>query len=236
MNFKKIVKMFKDDNVCVTGLRGTGKDMLMSNVIARRNEAYISNVDYGGKHAPLDFNALDMGGNSYKDFINGTLKKYEFPYSMESDIYLSDAGVYFPSQYCNELNRDYKHLPAFMALSRQLAHSNFHTNCQNLNRCWDKLREMSGTYIRCRKCIYIPKIDWVIQLITIYDKYQSCVDRVQPCRITSPLFNRDSKTNVDIYRDNFFNTHGTVKNRILIYKNKSSYDTYYFEKLLKEGI
>ena len=36
MRFKKIIKLFEDQNVCVCGLRGTGKDLLMSNVVIRR--------------------------------------------------------------------------------------------------------------------------------------------------------------------------------------------------------
>ena len=45
-NFTSVKKMFSQGNVCVTGLRGTGKDMLMSNVISSRKLPYISNMDY----------------------------------------------------------------------------------------------------------------------------------------------------------------------------------------------
>lgn len=236
MLFKRIVKMFKDGNVCVTGLRGTGKDLLMSNVVVRRKEPYVSNIDYGGAYAPLDFDKINIGENTYKEFLSGDLNFYQFPYSRGSDIYISDVGVYLPSQYCNELNRDYKYLPGYLALCRQTSHNNVHINTQNLNRAWDKVREQSDIYIRCRKCLYIPFINIVIQFITVYDKYESCVARVQPCRVSMPLFaSSQSKAQIDTYKDNFFNTHGSVKNHILIYRNKSKYDTYYFEKLLKGG-
>ena len=235
MNFKKIVRLFEDGNVCVTGLRGTGKDLLTANVVVRRNKPYVSNMDYGGYYAPLDIQKINLGENTYREFISGKLKHYEFPYARGSDIYISDVGIYFPSQYCNELNKEFKYLPGYMALSRQVSHNNFHINVQNLNRAWDKIREQSDIYIRCRRCIYIPIVNWVLQFITIYDKYDSCVNRVAPCRVSSPLFNKQGKAQVDTYRDNFYNTHGSVKNRILFYRNKSSYDTYYFEKLLKEG-
>ena len=42
MLFSKVVKMFKKGSVCVSGLRGTGKDVIMGNVIARRKKPYIS--------------------------------------------------------------------------------------------------------------------------------------------------------------------------------------------------
>lgn len=239
MRFKKVVKMFEKGNVCVTGLRGTGKDMLMSNVVVRRSDEYVSNIDYGGKKShynELDFKKLDLGGNNYKNLLEGNVKYYKYPYPVGSDIYISDVGVYFPSQYCNELNRDYKHLPMYMALSRQLSHNNVHINVQNLNRAWDKIREQSDIYIRCRRCkVFFGKI--VIQQITTYDKYQSCVDRVEPCKIRVPtLAKREVKENAKMYLDKYRNSYGKIKNHLLIYWNKSTYDTYYFEKLFVGGV
>ena len=239
MRFKKVVKLFDSGNVCVTGLRGTGKDMLSGNVVARRKKDYVSNLDYNCKKSTyhkLDFNKLDLGGTTYKDMINGTQKYYVYPYPIGSDIYISDVGVYFPSQYCNDLNRDYKNLPMYMALSRQLSHNNVHINVQNLNRAWDKIREQSDTYIRCRRCkVFFGKI--VFQQITIYDKYQSCLDRVEPCRIRVPaMASKEVKQNAKMYVDKFRNSYGTIKNHILLYWNKSNYDTYYFEKLFASGV
>ena len=233
MFFSSIIRLFKKGNVCVTGLRGKGKDLLMGNVIARRNEEYVSNLDYGGSFNELDVSKLLVSGNTYNNLLDGRIRYYEYPYPSGSDVYVSDAGIYFPSQYCNELNKKYGSFATYMALSRQLSHNNVHVNAQNLNRVWDKIREQSDTYITCRRCWYICGL--VIQWITIYDKMQSCIDRVKPCRITVPLFNKEAKMSAKIYRDNFFNQHGTVENRILIYFNKSSHNTYYFEDLFKEG-
>ena len=42
MLFSSVIRLFKRGNVCVTGLRGTGKDLLMSNVVVRRKKPYIS--------------------------------------------------------------------------------------------------------------------------------------------------------------------------------------------------
>lgn len=235
MLFRSIIKMFESGNVCVTGLVGTGKDLIIANVIERRKKAYISNIDYGGSYAPLDFKKLDLGQNSYENFIDGDLNHYEFPYSRGSDIYLSDAGVYFPAQYCNELNKKYPYLASFMALIRHTGHCRFHINVQNLNRLYDKIREQSDLYIRCRRCIYIPFINLVIQQITLYDKYDSCVNRIKPCRVPMFSLNPQARAQLDTYRDNFYNTHGTVKNRILVYFNRSKYDTHFFGKLLKEA-
>lgn len=228
---KKVIKYFENGNVCVFGLRGKGKDLLMSNVIARRNKDYVSNIDYGGKFHLLDFEKIDCGKNDYKNFVKGKINKYVFPYPMGSDIYISDCGIYLPSQYCNELNRDYKYLCTYQALSRQVSHNNVHFNAQNLNRVWDKIREQSEVYLRCEKCFYLWGL--VIQKITYYDKYESACNRVKPCRIKVPLFaKKDIKQNALMYVDNFYNQHGEVKSFWVIYFNKSNYDTYYFEKLL----
>ena len=80
MNFKHIVRLFEDGNVCVTGLRGSGKDLLTANVVVRRNKPYVSNMDYGGFYSPLDFNKINLGENTYRNFINGNLNHYEYPY------------------------------------------------------------------------------------------------------------------------------------------------------------
>ena len=237
MLFSSIINLFKQGNVCVSGMRGTGKDILFGNVIARRKMPYVSNVDYtnGKNFNLLDFNNLDMGRNTYKNFINNDFNFYEYPYPTGSDIYLSDAGVYLPAQYCNELNKEYKYLPAYFALSRQVSHNNFHVNVQSLNRVYDKIREQSDIYIKCNSCVVLFGF-LVIQDITIYDKYESCLNRVKPCKISVPLLaDKNVKMSAEQYLDNFYNTHGSVKRRLLIYINKSKHDTYLFEKLLKGG-
>lgn len=237
MRIKKIVKLFKKGNVCVTGLRGTGKDVLFGNVISRRkHDAYMANLDYGGKYAPFVYSALDVK-NTYKEVVNGQIKPYICPLPRGTDVYISDAGVYFPSQYCNELNKAYPSMPVYQALCRQLSRNNFHINSQNLNRVWDKIREQSDIYIRCRWCkiICLPFLGKIVlQGITIYDKYESCVSRVKPCRVCQSLFeNKESKAQKQIYRDGFFNQHGEVKNHLLIYKHKSKHDTHAFYQIMK---
>lgn len=237
MTINKIKQMFEKANVCVFGLKGTGKDMLMANVIARRKHEYISNIDYthDSRFHLLNFDDIDCGKNKYTDFINGTVKKYVFKYPYNTDVYISDCGIYLPSQYCSELNNKYPYLPTYFALSRHVARGRIHTNAQHLGRVWDKIREQSDTYIRCRFCyVLFGKI--VIQGVTIYDKYESALNRVKPCRVSVPL-TRDTTARqfAKQYLDNFYNTHGNVHNHTLIYINKSNYDTHHFEEVLKNG-
>lgn len=233
MRFKKIVKMFENGNVCVTGLRGTGKDMLTSNVVVRRPATYVSNVDYGGDFRPFQYKDFNCGGNTYHNFINGTVKYYEFPYPDGTDLYLSDVGVYFPSQYCNELNRDYKQMPIYMALSRHLAAGNVHFNVQNLNRAWDKIREQSDQYILCRWCIVW--CGWVLQKVRIYELYDSCLRRVPPFRVSMPLLSAERRAQWKLEKERYEQSYGVVEERLLLYRNKSTYDTRVFKTIMKEG-
>lgn len=230
---RSIIRLFEDGNVAVVGLRGRGKDMLLANVIMRRKLDYCSNVNYGGRRFSFIPRLLNCGENTYREFITGNLNRYEFPYPDGTDIYVSDAGVYFPSQYCNELNRDFKFFPVFMALSRHLGDCNLHFNVQNLNRCWDKIREQCDHYILCNRCKVIFGI--VFQQVTIYEKYQSAVDRVPVFPLRRPLFNLNRIQMYDLAKANYLISHGKIQTKLLIYRNRSNYDTRIFKKILEEG-
>lgn len=231
MGLRKIIKIFENGNVSVCGLRSRGKDMLMANVVVRRGIKYVSNIDYGSDFVPFAYEYIAQE-NTYDNFIKGDIKPYEYPFPDGTDIYLSDAGVYFPSQYCNELNKKYPNLPVFMALSRHLGACNVHYNAQVLNRVWDKIREQSDQYIQCRRCIVIGKL--VIQTVRIYEKMQSALDSIPPFRVKAPLMaSREVKTSIELQKQMYYCTHGKITSMLLIYFNKSSYDTRHFKNLLK---
>lgn len=231
-----IKKYFERGSVCVTGQRGCGKDMMMANVVARREQPYVANIDYccpDSEYHELDMNELCMGGLTYRDLITGQIRKFKYAYPEGADIYITDIGVYFPSQYCNELNKMFASVPLFLALSRQIANCNVHLNVQNLNRAWDKFREQSDRYITAERCIVLFKGRFVIQRIIIYDRADSCQARIRPCRVRKGR-GKEARAQVEIYKDNFYNQHGSIEARWLIYRNRSNYDTRYFKTLLVE--
>lgn len=230
MGLKKIIRLFESGNVSVCGLRGRGKDMLMANVICRRKRRYVSNVDYGGLHEPFQPLDYDCGKNTYKQFISGKVNPYEYPWPDGTDIYISDAGVYFPSQYHGELSRDYGFFSTFMALSRHLGDCNVHYNVQNLNRCWDKIREQSDIYIMCNRCFVWH--GWVLQLVTVYEQFDAAAKRVPPFRLKRPWMNKDRQLQWELAYQNYLIAHGSIKSMILLYRNKSNYNTRVFKEML----
>lgn len=235
MTIRSIVRKFKNHSVAVFGAKGTGKDVLFGNVIRRRNLPYVSNTDYGGQYLPYDTSKIDCGKNTYKDFVEGSTKAYRFPYDDFTDLYLADIGVYFPSQYCNELNRDYKYLPVYEALSRHLGKSKLHYNTQALNRAWDKIREQCEIYIKCLSCrVLFGKI--VIQRIRVYDKYNSAVEGALPWNIKLPLLaTKEMRLNMKLAKQKYENQYGSIREGYLIYWNKSKHDTRSFKAML-EGV
>lgn len=234
MRLKKIIRMFEKGSVCVVGLRGRGKDMLTANVVVRRGKKYIGNTCYDESlYIPFNYKDIDCGGNTYKNFITGDIKYYEFPYERGTDVYLSDCGVYFPAQYCNQLNNSYGQLSVYQALCRQAAGANFHTNCQNLNRIYDKIREHSDLYIYCCRCFYWK--GWVLQQVRIYDRYQSCVDRVPPYAISRPMLNRDRIQRWEMDKQHYDILYGRIQSGWLLYRNRSTYDTNVFKEMMKNG-
>lgn len=235
IGLRYIMKIFDRGNTCTCGPIGSGKDMMIANVVVRRSKKYISNVDYGGSWIEFDPTVLDVGKNTFKNFLTGNVNKYIYPYPDGADLYISDAGVYFPSQHCSELNKLFPFFPTFFALVRQLGDARIHVNVQALPRVWDKIREQSQDfYIRCIWCKVFH--GYTVQLVRVYDKYESCADKVKPFSVNVPIFaSPQTRTNVRLARDQYECTHGMIKSKLLIYKNKSSYDTRIFKKMLEEG-
>jgi hypothetical protein len=234
MNLGKIIKLFEHGNVCVTGLRGTGKDMLTANVAVRRNIPYLSNVRYDSNALPLKHSDLSLGGNSFKNLFEDAIIPYETPYPDGTDVYISDVGVYYPSQECGYLDKNCKGLPLYMALSRHLLQGNVHLNVQNLERAWTKIREQSDTYIRCEWCKVLGNL--VIQKVTIYERPDSCQLRVPPNPYRAPLLcNKEARAMWDIKALDYKVLHGSIKPLLLVYINRSTYDTRVFKKILSGG-
>lgn len=238
---RKVINTFKNTSVLVGGARGKGKDMLMNYVVSKRNNTYISNIQYAeaekgnekskkkdGKWIEFDpLKQWGLGGNTNRDFIEDTLHKYEYQYNDGIDYYISDIGVYFPSQDFAILNARYKSATAFQALARHLGDCNVHANTQAFNRVWDKIREQFETYILCRKC-KVTFGRFIKQKITIYDNYESACMGIEPIPSGIGKKARQEKAK-------FIAEHGHIQKMTIRYILKKKYDTRRFKKILAEA-
>lgn len=230
---RKIIKLFEKGSVSVFGMRGSGKDMLFANVVIRRKKPYISNTYYGGDFIPFNPEQLNCN-NTWRNFMSGHLNHYVCPFEDGTDFYIADGGVYMPSQHQGELCKEYGHIPVYLALIRQLMDGEVHFNVQQISRMWDKLRELSETYIRCMWCkVFFDKL--VIQKVIIYELYDSACNKVPPFRLRRPLLNAERIQRWEIQKSNYEIAHGVVKPRILIYWKKSNYNTRVFKEMLENA-
>ncbi len=143
-----LVTEFRRCNVMVFGKKGSGKDVLFAHVIALRGEKHYSNIPYSDNTEVIELCEINAGDNTFEDCINGDIEKFDPRFDECCDIYISDAGIYFPNTLHEKLDKLYPSLPVFMALSRHLYNNNVHTNCQALGRPWKKIREQADSYIQ----------------------------------------------------------------------------------------
>lgn len=233
INQRKVIRIFKEGNTTVSGLRGRGKDLLFCWIINKRKENYISNVNYSDtrkkyKRFDFDIKVWELSGNTYENISEGKIKTYVYPYPDGIDYYISDAGVYFPSQYHKELDKKYKGAPLFEALSRQLGDCNVHTNTQRQGRLWDKIREQSDQYIVMRGAKFFLKKFFMVKL-SIYTNEESAEKQIK-----KPFFGigktaRQAKTAFEA-------ANGKIINICFVSKLPYNYDSRRFKKILENNL
>lgn len=223
----RIKSAFENGNVVVTGRKGYGKDILFQQVINWRKKDYHSNLDYGGAFHKFDIKQLELTPNTYHNFIKGDIVQVEKDNRFEkADIYISDGGVYLPSQADYLLHKTYPSLPITYALNRHLFNNGIHVNAQRIERIWKALREQADYFVLLRKRpLKLPF--FMVLFTTEYDRYESARQELQP--MVNTLFNKYSKAEVNLFKAN----HGFVKNGIIIVpKWKLYYDSRAFHKII----
>lgn len=225
-NAKFIVSKFQQGNVIVFGAKGKGKDLVFQKVIRLRKAKYYSNINYGYDWNHINLVELELGENTYENFINGTVEIVSKKEELEgADIYISDAGIYLPSQYHYLLDKRYKSLPIFYALSRHLYVNNVHVNTQALNRVWDKLREQADSYFKALKTVKFCGL--LFTKVRYYETYQVANENRAPMR--RRMLNKYSKALSDEYQA----YNGLVFDMWICQRVSSvKYDTRYFHKVV----
>lgn len=220
-----VLKEFSNASVIVAGKKGSGKDLLFQFVIKKRKKAF-ANMSYGNNVEVRDISTLSVAPNTYDSFIKGKIQKVDNNYPDGVDYFLSDGGIYLPSQYHGLLDKQYPSLPIFYALSRQLNNMRIHVNTQNFNRLWDKLREQADSYFKCLFAHVLFK-RLVIQRVRFYSKYESAVNNVLPF----PKHGRGDEIQAQYLT--YCAQNGIIKDMYIVYLlPKKHYDTRYFQKVI----
>lgn len=223
---KELVHAFENDNVIVFGLKGHGKDLIMNKVINSRNVPCYANIPYNKElctQKPLtDFS---VAPNTSLDILNQDIQIVKKINRENTDMYISDGGIFLPSQLSNTLCKKYPSLPIYYALSRHLTNSNIHINTQYLGRVWDKLREHAGYYVKACKTIYL--FGFLITQFNIYDRYDSAMNQLEPYKATGLITHSESRANLEDFKAK----HGNIyKGYIIQHKSKVYYKSRWAHK------
>lgn len=262
---RRIIKLFEKGNVSVCGLKGTGKDMLFANVVIRRKLPYVSNTYYGGDYHPFTADVLNCRNTwrnfltgDVKPYVypyeDGTdiyiadggvympsqhqgelVKEYSHvPSFMALSRHLGDANVHYNVQ---NLNRFWDKIREQSDLFLRCV------DCWTLQKgfktAWKRIWRKLPTSIRKRlKPNY--SFSWVrsrlvVQRVILYENYDSAVNRVPPFTLRRPLLDMNRIQLWEIQKQNYQIKHGLVKPMILIYLNKSKYNTRIFKEMLENA-
>lgn len=223
----RIKRAFIEGNVVVSGRKRYGKDILFQAVIHWRKEPYFSNYSYGGQYHHIELHELELGENTYDNFIDGNIQKCVKNELLEKrDIYISDGGIYLPSQADSKLHKTYPSLPITYALTGHLWANGIHVNTQRIERLWKALREQADYFILIRKRAL--KLPFVFVIFTTeYEKYDSAKRELAP--LGSRLFNKYSKAEMDKFKAE----NGFIKNGfVIVPKRYLKYDTRAFHEII----
>lgn len=225
-NIKEISQIFKKSNCIVYGRKGCGKDLIFNAVINERNELCYSNILYNQKLTTLrSIKDFSVEPNTFENMLEQDITIVDKNIRENTDMYISDGGIYLPSQYSQLLCKKYPSLPIFYALSRHLGNMNIHINTQYLGRVWDKLREQADGYFKAVKTTKTIFGNLITEII-YYDTYKSAMAELQPYEKAIFESNEEKASLKEFTAKN-----GVIK-RFYIKQKPSNihYDTRYFHK------
>lgn len=221
-----LLNEFRRCNVMVFGKKGSGKDVIFAHVIALRGEKHYSNIPYDFNTEVIQLIEVAAGDNTFIDCINGTVRPFVPRFDEDCDIYISDAGIYFPNTEYAILDKLYPSMPVLLALSRHLYNNNIHTNCQAFDRPWKKIREQADSYIQVLRTVV--RDDCLYVHILGYDKYKNAENETDPTveyvvRVPVKELMYDSR----YFRKVFFAAEPSAHERIMTkFKRRIDYDKF----------
>lgn len=229
MNYKFLIKQFDRFNIIVFGKKGTGKDLFFQSIIAKRKKPYYSNITYGYDQLKnISVGDISVAPNTFDNSLENNFVKVPVVFEEKVDFFISDGGIYLPSQYDSSIDKKYPSMFIFYVLIRHLYNSNIHINYNgSITRLYKKLREQADGYIKMRRSIRI--FGYMIMLGTHYDKYESAEQSLLPLKVA--MLNKYSKAEALLYNAQ----NGGIKDFFLILPiKKIKYNTRYFKDKLLE--
>lgn len=176
-----IAEKFEKGNVIVFGKKGHGKDIIFNAVINFRNKHCYSNIQFNRDLVSIrSIKDFSVEPNTYINMLEQNITIIPKKITEKTDMYISDGGIYLPSQYSQQLIKLYPSLPIFYATSRHLGNMNIHINTQYLGRVWDKLREQADGYFKAvetKKSLFGKSL---ITEIIYYETYKSAMAELLP--------------------------------------------------------
>jgi hypothetical protein len=242
---KWLAKFFSMGSVIVFGSKGRGKDLIFQKVInVRKKKCYCCSLlnpendsqvfSYGKYSMPLPISLFKMGENSFTDIIENRIKKFHSTLLEGCDYYISDGGIYLPSQADSLLSKMYPSFPIAFALSRQWWLMNIHINAQSLNRIWVKLREQADIYIKACGVFKLPF--GLLFKVRYYENVESAQKSLKPLKIPHKMLKMMDKQEVKMAKEQYDATHGVIEERYLwLWKKDIFYDTRYFKDIFVES-
>ena len=225
---RALVEAFEQANCLVFGIKGAGKDLIFNKAINSRNKNCYANIPYNKELCTVrEISDFSVSPNTYINFLENDVKVVDKINKENCDFYISDGGIFLPSQFSQDLVKRYPSFPIYYALNRHLTNSNIHINTQYLGRVWDKLREQAGFYIKAVKTTRI--LGCLITSFIIYDSYTTASSQMRPYKVTGLITHSESRAN----KEDFESKHGLVKEYKIIQKIKDvHYDSRWGHKMV----
>lgn len=226
-DLKFMADIYERGNVIQFGKKGTGKDLCFNAVINYRNKLCYSNIQYNKELVQIrSIKEFSVEPNTFINMLEQDIKIIPKHIRERTDMYISDGGIYLPSQYSQQLIKLYPSLPIFYAVSRHLGNMNIHINTQYLGRVWDKLREQADGYFKsCRT--YKTIFGNLITEVIYYDTYKSAMAELLPYEKSFFESNEEKASLKEFEAKN-----GIIKRLYIKQKIKNiKYDTRYFHKV-----
>ncbi|MCM1440626.1 MAG: hypothetical protein NC131_15725 [Roseburia sp.] len=218
-----LMRVCHQSNILIEGEMGSCKDLLMAH-IAHMQGFHYSNIRYDGNTEVRELSDLSLGDNTFNDLVNGTIRKIPPAFEEGTLFLVSDAGIYFPSQWDKLLDSLYPSIPLFAALCRQLYEMRIVYNTQNVERLWKKLREQVGGFFHVLG--HRNMGEYMIVRTIYYSNYEQC----KACILPEDNHKRYvcEYMNFKIYKSELLYDSRVFKSKCLECDDESEY-----EKLLK---